>query len=451
MLPYFKKSENNQDVEAKDMKHHGVGGLMNVERFKYADKNVPMLVGAFYETGLPLVDFNGEKQIGTMIAQSTSKDGKRMSTNAAFIRPVRYKRKNLFIIANAQVTKVLIEPRNKIAYGVKYFKNGVWYEARANKEVILSAGAIGTPKLLMLSGIGPEKDLETLKIPVIKKLAVGRNLQDHATTNAMLMSLSNKTSTLIEAKQTLKELRTYFKSRSCSNPLSATGPLQMSAFIRTEFADEDKSVPDIQFHFDGRNRKEFYSDSTTYLETNVLPLAYYNSINVRPILLHPESRGYLTLNKTDPVFGLPLIYPRFFTVKRDLDTLVAALKIVVKLEDTKVFKDNKVKFIKVPVQACKNYKWGSNKYFACLFTSYTTTIFHPSGTCKMGPYKDKEAVVDPMLKVHGVSHLRVADASIMPNIVRGNTNAPVMMIAEKVSDMIKEDWNKKISMETDSY
>lgn len=415
---------------------------MNVERFKYRDENVDMLLGAFQETGLPLVDFNGINQIGTMITQATSNDGKRMSTNVAFIRPIRYKRKNLFIVPNALVTKVLINHAKKIAYGVKFYKNGKWHKAYAKKEVILSAGAIGSPKILLLSGIGPEHDLETLKIPVLKNLNVGRNLQDHATTDAMLMKLTNKTSTLINAQDILNEVKAFYKTKSKDNPLSASGPLQISAFIRTKFAEEDETVPDIQFHFDGRNKKEFYSDSTTYLATNILPLAYYDSINVRPILLRPESTGYLTLNTTDPIFGNPLIYPRFFTKQRDLDTLVAALKFAVTLEDTTAFKVNEVTFIRKPVSACRDFKWGTSNYFSCLFTRYTTTIFHPSGTCKMGPRKDKEAVVNPRLKVHGIKHLRVADASIMPNIVRGNTNAAVIMIGEKVSDMIKEDWRE---------
>ncbi|XP_073960977.1 glucose dehydrogenase [FAD, quinone]-like [Choristoneura fumiferana] len=440
VLPFFKKSENNRDIEAKDTKYHGVDGPLNVERFTFVDKNVVMLVQAFHETGLPLVDFNGEMQIGTMTTQTTSIDGRRASTNAAFVRPVRNERTNLKIKTNVQVTQVLIEPEKKIAYGVKYFQNNKWHVVHATKEVVLSAGALNSPKILMLSGIGPENELKSLKIKVIEDLKVGYNLQDHATTNAMIMGLTNATSTLVNDKNLLNEINKYKNSEYKDGPLSATGPLHLSAFIRTKYADKDETVPDIQFHFDGRNKKEFYSDPTTYLASNTLPFAFYDSINVRPILLLPKSRGYLKLNKTDPVFGQPLIYSRFFTIYRDLKTLVAALQFAVKLENTKTFKENGVKFIREPVEACRDYKWGTKNYFACLFTRYTATIFHPSGTCKMGPKDDANAVVDPRLRVYGVRHLRVADASIMPNIVRGNTNAPVIMIGEKAAEMIKEDW-----------
>lgn len=439
MLPYFKKSENNQDIEARNHYYHGTEGPLNVERFPYADKNVIALLKAFHEIELPITDLNGANQIGTMITQTTSKDGKRVSSNAAFIRPIRGKRSNLVIKTNAQVTKILIDPYTKIAYGVKYKQEGLWREDYANKEVILSAGALNSPKILMLSGIGPREHLEALNIPVIKDLKVGYNLQNHVTTEAMLMGLTNKTSTLLNGKQMIKEIKDYYNSNRYG-PLSSTGPVPITAFIRTKYAPKDETVPDVQFHFDNRNLIEFYSDPTTYLATGIFSFSYYDSINVRPILLVPRSKGFLTLNKTDPVFGQPLIYSRIFTVREDLSTLVDALKFITTLEYTEAFKDNGIQFVKKSVQACSNLVWGTGAYFACLLTRYTGTIYHPAGTCKMGPYSDENAVVDPRLNVYGISRLRVADNSIMPVIVRANTNAAAIMIGEKASDMIKQDW-----------
>lgn len=413
---------------------------MNIERFPFADKNVIAILKAFHETGLPITDLNGANQIGTMVTQTTSKDGKRMSSNAAFIRPIRKIRSNLVIRTHAQVTKVLINPYTNVAHGVKYKQEGVWRKVYAKKEVILSAGALNSPRILMLSGIGPKKALEALNIPVIKHLKVGYNLQNHVTADAMLMGLTNITSTLLSGNKIIKEIKQYYNNERYG-PLSSTGPVHITAFIRTKYAPKDETVPDIQFHFDGRNLKEFYSDPTTYLATGIFPFSYYDSINVRPILLVPKSKGLLTLNKTDPVFGQPLIYSRFFTAEEDLNALVDAFKFITTLEYTKAFKDYGIEFIKIPVEACSHLEWGTSQYFVCLLTRYTATIFHPSGTCKMGPSWDENAVVDPRLNVYGIKNLRVADNSILPVIVRANTNAVAIMIGEKVSDMIKEDWD----------
>lgn len=398
-----------------------------------------MLVQAFKEKGLPVTDFNGDRQIGTDIAQSTSKDGRRWSANTAYIRPIRNKRHNLNIINEAFVTKVLIDPITKTAHGVEYTKNGGYYAAYSKKEIIVSSGALNSPKLLMLSGIGPKEQLLNFNVPVIVDLRVGYNLQDHVTTDGLTIALSNKTSTLVGGQQLLSEIYDYYGQHPKKNgPLASTSTLNGIAFIKTEFGFDD--IPDIQFHFDGRNVEDFYADPTTYLATNHFPLSFYDGISARPLLLKPKSRGFILLNQTDPTFGQPLIYPRFFTVKKDLDILVAGLQFAVSMEETEAFRRSGASYVKTPIEACVEYLWGSYEYFACLLMKYTSTIYHPVGTCKMGPKWDRDAVVDPRLRVYGVKKLRVIDASIMPTIIRGNTNAPTMMIAEKASDFIKEDW-----------
>ncbi|XP_050356438.1 glucose dehydrogenase [FAD, quinone]-like [Nymphalis io] len=439
VLPYFKKSENNRDIESHDKYYHSVGGPLNVERFSYVDVSTMMLVEAFREKGLPIKDLTKEDNIGTDIGLSTSKDGRRMSTNIAFIKPIRDVRPNLHIEVNAFVTKIIIDPHTKTAKGITYFKNGIEYNVYAKKEVIVSSGAINSPKILMLSGIGPKHHLESLNIPVLADLNVGHNLQDHVTTEALIMSLSNKTSTLVNDHELLNEVYKYKQQHPKKHgPLATTSTLNGIAFIKTKYQYEN--VPDIQFHFDGRNVEEFYSDPTTYIATNTLPLSFYNGLAARPLLLVPKSKGFILLNHTDPIFGPPLIYPRYFTVKEDLDVLIEGLRYAISLEDTDAFKQSGASFVKIPVQSCTEYIWGTYDYLACLLIEYTGTIYHPVGTCKMGPEWDTDAVVDPKLRVYGIKKLRVIDSSIMPVITRGNTNAPTIMIAEKASDIIKRDW-----------
>lgn len=262
---------------------------------------------------------NAESQLGVMLYQHTSRHGERLSTNVAFIRPIRRKRSNLTIRTQAHVTRVLIDPRTKHAFGVEYIRDG---EAkirtvRARKEVILSAGSINSPKLLLLSGVGPRDQLQHFGIHVIKDLRVGENLQDHVTIRGFIISL-NKTATIVSDEQMIKDVYKYKHTRM--GPLSSTGPLQVGVFSVTEYS-EHKDLPDLQYSFDAVSVHDFISNPT--LEPNVQPLAYYDAINVRPIVLQPRSRGRISLNTTDPIWGAPLINPNYFADSRDLETIVA--------------------------------------------------------------------------------------------------------------------------------
>jgi choline dehydrogenase len=278
-----------------------------------------LFVDAWREVGYPERDVNADTQLGVMVYQHTSRHGERLSTNAAFIRPIRRKRRNLTIRTQTHVTRVLIDPQTKHAFGVEYIRDGdaSITTVRARKEVILSAGTINSPKILMLSGVGPKEHLDYFGIHVTENLSVGENLHDHVTVGGVVISI-NKTAITASEDQRMEDLEKYQRTRK--GPLSSTGLLQVGVFTQTEYSAE-RDAPDIQFTFDSVNVMDYINNPT--LQPNVQPLSYYDGINLRPIVLQPRSRGRILLNTTDPIWGAPLIYPNYVAKYQDLETLVA--------------------------------------------------------------------------------------------------------------------------------
>lgn len=411
VFPYFIRAENQ---ERGPDEFHGVGGPLSVSNMRIRRPLTEAFIAAAIQAGVPANDdFNGPAQEGVGYFQLTARNGFRCSTAVAYLNPVKH-RDNLKIITSTLVHRVLIKDGR--AVGIEYSTGGTAQSARARAEVILSAGAIGSTQILLLSGIGRGPSLQDLGIPVIHPLpGVGENLQDHLQIRAVYrtkrpMTLND------EVHNPLRKMWIGLEYMLFRTGPMSMGASQVCAFVRSA---PEIEQPDIQFHIqplsadkpgEGLHRFSAFTSSTCQLR--------------------PESRGRIVLKSPDPA-AHPAIHPNYLATPRDQEIAVAGMKWSRRIAAA-------------PALAChiaEELDPGPGKQTDEALLDHArntgTTIYHPVGTCKMGT--DAMAVVDPRLRVHGLKALRVVDASIMPALVSGNTNAPTIMIAEKASDMILAD------------
>ena len=407
VLPYFKKSED-QERGADDF--HGIGGPLKVSNMRIKRPICDAFINACAELGIPNNDdHNGEQQEGAGYFQLTAHKGRRWSTAVGYLKPA-LKRPNLQLLTQAQTQRILFD--GKRATGIEYFHRGKVATAHAQAEVIVAAGAINSPQLLQLSGIGDTATLQAFAIPVVHHLpGVGENLQDHL--QIRLVYKTNQPTLNDEVNNPLRKMLIGLEYI-----LRRTGPMTMGASQVYAFTKSKPGLnrPDIQYHI-----QPLSADSPGE------GLHKFSAFTASVCQLRPESRGHIVIKSTDPL-AYPAIHANYLDSPIDQQVVVDSLKLTRKLIQSQAL----APYIK------EEWRPGETVQTDAELLDYArnhgTTIYHPSGTCKMG--NDAQAVVDAELKVHGVAGLRVVDASIMPTVTSGNTNAPVIMIAEKAADMI---------------
>lgn len=437
---YFKISEDNRDARYANSIYHATGGLLKVSNFGSVNPRKKIFKKGFIELGFNEIWIsNADKFLGYVEAQGTVFEGERYGTAKAYLVTSK-KRKNLNVIKNAHVTRLEYNKDGSVN-GVKFRLGNRQMRARATKEVVVSAGVVKSPQILMLSGIGPREKLKKHNINVRKNLPVGLNVQDHIIV-PLGMAFFNSTTTTMSPIDITEQLFEYYIHRK--GFLSNIGVSDLVLLVSTVF---DLRFPDIQL-----SPLEFEKQSPdlrtvlelfNYTDEVIKSFIKYNdkaAVIIWTItILNPKSRGHIDLASRSP-FDAPKIHANFLQDKDDVDVFVRGLQLVSLLSSTEVFSQQGSELVRVNLPACDTLEYQSVCYWECYTRHMTMSGYHEVGTCKMGPISKATTVVDPELKVKGVKGLRVVDASIMPKLVSGNPNAPTIMIAEKAANFIKKDW-----------
>jgi choline dehydrogenase len=412
VLPYFRRAED-QERGADEL--HGAGGPLGVSDVHLRQRQLcDAFIAACETAGIPRSDdFNGASQEGAGYYQLTNRNGRRCSAAVAYLRPAR-SRRNLEIVTGALVHGLELDGRR--AAGVRCERAGRIETIRARREVILAAGAIGSPQILQLSGIGPGGVLAAAGVPVRHDLAgVGRNLHDHL--QVRFVYVCNAGGSLNDVWHSpWQQLRAGIESMLTRKGILTIGAGVAGAFARSR---PDVDLPDVQFHF-----MPLSADRPTE------GLHKFSGVTASVCQLRPESRGTLAIASADPA-AHPRIVSNYLAAETDRRVLLDGMRLVRRTASQPAFARFVVR------EHLPGPEADSDEALMAYARAYATTVYHPVGTCKMG--SDANAVVDARLRVHGIDGLRVADASIMPIVTSGNTNAPTIMIGEKAADMIRED------------
>lgn len=435
VLPYFIKSEDQRNGEFVRTVFHGFGGRMSISDVGMTSMN-KIIDRCFKEVGLKQRDFNGKTQFGWGPAQATIRSGTRWGTFNAFLRR-SLARDNLHVVTNAVVHKVLFEGRK--AVGVSFKHDGKQKVVRVNNEVILSAGTVGSAKLLMLSGVGPKSHLQSLKIPLVADLPVGENLQDQVIADGIefFTPYSGFTVTAARAENFLSA---WGYSLFGTGMKSIPRFRESIAYIRLRHQPAHIKYPLVALHV--ASNPSVYDAQQVNVKEESWSGIHGNppsreGLTIFPVLLHPRSRGTVRLRSADPD-DAPIINPNYLSDEADVKILAEGYNFARRLVHTKSFKEWDLQLTHRQLPECAKLGNFTEQYIECHLRHITLSGAAPVGTCRLGASSDVTAVVDPTLKVRGIKGLRVVDASVMPSSVSGDTYATQVMIAEKAADLLRE-------------
>ncbi|XP_063697683.1 uncharacterized protein LOC134828631 [Culicoides brevitarsis] len=448
VLPYFMKAERNSLDPARgkfDPNVHGTEGKMNTNFVDYRT----IISEDVYEAAKNLsyaydFDYNNGSQLGVHYLQCNTFEGKREDTGTRYIRDV-LPRSNLVVSVDSHVTKILFDG-NK-ATGVLYKSLGITFQAIAKKEIILSAGAINSPQLLILSGIGPQETLTKFKIPKVKYLPVGQNFQDHPFVFGPTYMLNTTGNSVGVGDVNLWNL--LMLSINEPNPLHIPHGSEGYVFVRMNDSHLPSGVPDIELIFSatditnaGDYQRDYFCIEKQFYDKAFKKLIEHekDSVTLAPMLLHPKTVGNVTIRDTNPFSKAVINYP-MFKDPYDTKALLFGIHEAKNIIESSYFAKYNPQLYQYDIEECNAFMFDTNNWWLCVKDYLQTTLHHDSGTCRMGVEEDVRTVVTPNLKVKGIQKLRVVDASVIPEVISGHTAAPTMMLAEKAAHLIKLEHN----------
>lgn len=450
VLPYFLKSESANMDDFNHTGYHNITGPLNVEYIQKRSEIAEAFVEGAKEFGLKQTDYNGESQLGVSYVQATTKYGRRHSAYRAFIEPIMFKRKNLKIYTFSRVTKILIDPTSKAAYGLEFLYKRKRFTFKARKEVILSAGVFNSPQILMLSGIGPADNLNNLGINIIQQLPVGLRMSEHMTHFGPTFTVNTTDQALFLSSVKLPDVLKFLAGRPDTH-LSMLPGVEALAFVKVPGSNLTQDWPDVEIIFasgslasdDGVALKKGGNIKQEIYDILYRPLQMTKQDHFTFLIMpfHPKSLGRVWLKNRNPL-QWPMIDPNYFDHKDDIEFMLQGIKAALRLAETPAMQKIGAKILDTPVPGCESYTFASDDYWRCSIRTLSYTLHHQVGTCRMGPATNPTTVVSPELRVHNITKLRLVDASVIPLPPTGHTNAPTFMIAEKAADMIKSSWKE---------